>query len=156
MKKICNNPIKYNFIVTIFYMVLFIVAILNLVNPSFFLNIFFTLFFIVSFFFNSVFLIKAHIAYGDCPKEKLLLLSIICFVVTDIICKIPEHYDLNNYTLVILCSYSAIPFSQTLNFLSLYLEKKHPNIARVIYFFAVLLLLLANTVAIIRLFFPVN
>lgn len=156
MKTIFNNPIKYNFIMTIFYMVLFIVVILNLVNPSFSLNVFFTLFFIVSLFFYSVFLTKTHIAYSDCPKGKLLLLSIICFVVTDLICKIPEHYDLNNYTLVILCSYSAIPFSQALNFLSLFLEQKHPNIARVIYFFAVLILLLANTVAIIRLFFTVN
>ena len=156
MKIVFSNFVKHYFIIIVIYVSLFFIALFNLVNPSLFLNVLFALLFITSFIFQYIYLKKSYKRYCTYSKKKLLLLSIIFFVATDLICKIPDLLDVNNYALVILCSYSAILLSESLVCLSLYFGQKHPNIAKGLFFFSVLQLLLANVVSIIRLFFPVS
>jgi|GEM_PF-4954835 len=156
MKTLLNKPILYYFIVAIIYIILFVFVILNLVKPSFLLNIFFVLFFILSSVLNYRFLKKSHNIFRIYSKNKLILLSIIFFIVTDIICKIPDYCDVNNYALVILCSYAALPITQTTICLSLLTEQKYPNASKVLYYLSITILFLANIVSIIRLFVPVG
>lgn len=156
MKTLLSKPILYYFTVAVIYAILFVFAILNLVKPNFLLNIFFALFFILSSVFNYKFLKNSYNISRVYSKNKLILLSIIYFIVTDIICKIPDYYDVTNYALVILCSCAALPITQTIMCLSLLTEQKHPNVSKVLCYLSISVLFLANIVAIIRVFVPVR
>ncbi len=156
MKTLLNKPLLYYFIIAIFYTILFVFDILNLVHRNFILNICFASLFIISSFFNYKFLKNSYKVFRPYPKNKLIFLSIIYFIVTDLICKIPNYYDVSNYALVILCSCAALPIAQTIMCLSLLTEQKHSNVSKLLFYLSVSILFIANIVAVIRVFIPVR